>query len=39
MKLSKFIAMILGSIGGMLLSLGTCMTLLPEWNALKLEQF
>lgn len=35
MKKSSFIAMILGTIGGILLSLGMCMCLLPEWNAFK----
>lgn len=33
MKKSSFVAMILGTIGGILLSLGMCMCLLPEWNA------
>lgn len=32
MKKSNFVAMILGTIGGILLSLGMCMCLLPEWN-------
>ncbi len=35
MKKSSFIAMILGTIGGVLFALGMCMTLLPEWNAFK----
>lgn len=35
MKKSSFVAMILGTIGGILLALGMCMTLLPEWNAFK----
>lgn len=33
MKKSSFIAMLLGTIGGILLALGMCMCLLPEWNA------
>lgn len=33
MKKSSFVAMILSTIGGILLALGMCMTLLPEWNA------
>jgi len=33
MKKSSFVAMIMGTIGGILLSLGMCMCLLPEWNA------
>ncbi len=28
-----FVTMILGTIGGLLFSLGMCMGLLPEWNA------
>lgn len=35
MKKSSFVAMILGTIGGILLSLGMCMCLLPEWNVFK----
>ena len=35
MKKSTFIAMILGTIGGILYSLGMCMCLIPEWNAFK----
>lgn len=35
MKKSTFVAMILGTIGGILFSLGMCMTLIPEWNAFK----
>ncbi len=34
MKKSSFIALVLGTISGMLFSLGMCMALLPEWNAL-----
>ena len=33
MKKSSFTAMILGTIGGVLLAIGMCMCLLPEWNA------
>lgn len=33
MKKSTFVAMILGTIGGVLFALGMCMTLIPEWNA------
>ena len=35
MKKSSFVAMILGTIGGLLFALGMCMALLPEWNAFK----
>jgi len=35
MKKSSFVAMILGTIGGILASLGMCMCLLPQWNAFK----
>lgn len=35
MKKSTFLAMILGTIGGILFALGMCMTLIPEWNAFK----
>ena len=35
MKKSTFVAMILGTIGGILFALGMCMALIPEWNALK----
>lgn len=33
MKKSNFVALILGTISGVLFSLGMCMALLPEWNA------
>lgn len=33
MKKSNFVAMILGTIGGVLFALGMCMALIPEWNA------
>ena len=35
MKKSSFVAMILGTIGGVFGALGMCMCLLPEWNAFK----
>ena len=35
MKKSHFVAMILGTIGGILFALGMCMALIPEWNAFK----
>ncbi len=33
MKKSSFIALILGTVSGVLFSLGMCMALLPEWDA------
>ena len=33
MKKSTFVAMILGTIGGILFALGMCMALIQEWNA------
>ena len=35
MKNSSFVAMILGTIGGILFALGRCMALIPEWNAFR----
>lgn len=35
MKKSSFVAMILGTIGGILFALGMCMELIPEWNAFR----
>jgi hypothetical protein len=35
MKKSNFVALILGTIGGMLLALGMCMCLLSQWNAFR----
>ncbi|MBR4117130.1 MAG: hypothetical protein IKK65_03530 [Clostridia bacterium] len=35
MKKSNFVAMILGTVSGLLFALGMCMALLPEWNAFK----
>ncbi len=33
MKKSSFVALVLGTISGMLFAIGMCMALLPEWNA------
>ncbi len=33
MKKSSFAAILLGTAGGILLALGMCMVLLPQWNA------
>jgi len=33
MKKSSFIALVMGTVSGVLFSLGMCMALLPEWNA------
>ena len=33
MKKSAFVNLIIGTVGGLLFSLGMCMCLLPEWNA------
>ena len=35
MKKSNFVALILGTIGGVFFSLGMCMCLLPEWGMSK----
>lgn len=35
MKKSSFVAMVMGTIGGILSAIGMCMCLLPEWNAFK----
>lgn len=35
MKKSNFVAMVLGTIGGILFALGMCMALIPEWNAFR----
>lgn len=35
MKKSSFVALILGTVSGVLFALGMCMALLPEWNAFK----
>ena len=34
MKKSSFVALIMGTVSGVLFALGMCMTLLPEWDAL-----
>ena len=33
MKTSSFVALIMGTVSGVLFALGMCMALLPEWNA------
>lgn len=33
MKKSSFVAMILGTVSGVLFALGMCMAMLPEWDA------
>lgn len=35
MKKSSFVAMMLGTISGVLFALGMCMALIPEWGAFK----
>ena len=35
MKKSNFVTLVLGTIGGLLFSLGMCMCLLPGWNAFR----
>ncbi|MGI5897495.1 MAG: hypothetical protein ACOX6U_11230 [Oscillospiraceae bacterium] len=35
MKKSSFVAMVLGTVSGVLFAIGMCMALLPEWNAFK----
>ena len=35
MKKSSFISMVLGTVSGVLLALGICMALIPEWEAFK----
>ncbi len=35
MKKSSFVALVLGTVSGMLFAIGMCMALLPEWNAFK----
>ena len=34
MKKSSFVALLLGTVGGVLFALGMCMALLPQWEAL-----
>lgn len=35
MKKSSFVAMMLGTVSGVLFALGMCMALIPEWGAFK----
>lgn len=35
MKKSSFVALVLGTVGGVLFALGMCMALLPEWDAFR----
>lgn len=35
MKKSSFVAMMLGTVSGVLFALGMCMALIPEWDAFK----
>lgn len=35
MKKSSFVAMVLGTVSGLMFSIGMCMALIPEWNARK----
>ena len=35
MKKSSFVALMLGTVSGVLFALGMCMALIPEWNAFK----
>ncbi len=35
MKKSNFIALVLGTVSGMLFAIGMCMALIPEWNAFR----
>ena len=35
MKKSSFVALILGTVSGVLFALGMCMALISEWNAMK----
>lgn len=35
MKKSSFVALVLGTVSGVLFALGMCMAMLPEWNAFK----
>lgn len=35
MKKSSFVAMILGTVSGVLFALGMCMALIPEWDAFR----
>ncbi|WP_326974653.1 hypothetical protein [Caproicibacter sp. BJN0012] len=35
MKKSNFVTLVMSTVGGILLAIGTCMSLLPEWNAFR----
>lgn len=35
MKKSSFIALLLGTVSGVLFALGMCMTMIPEWDAFR----
>jgi len=35
MKKSSFIAIVLGTVSGVLFALGMCMAMIPEWNAFR----
>ena len=35
MQKSSLVALIMGTVSGVLFALGMCMSLLPEWNAFK----
>lgn len=35
MKKSSFVAMVLGTVSGVLFAIGMCMTLIPEWKTIK----
>ena len=35
MKKSQFVALLVGTVGGLLFSIGLCMCLLPEWDAFR----
>ena len=35
MKKSSFVALVMGTVSGVLFALGMCMALLSEWNAFK----
>lgn len=35
MKKSSFVAMLLGTVSGVLFALGMCMAMIPEWNAFR----
>jgi len=36
MEKKNFVALVMGTVGGLLFALGMCMCLLPEWNMFKL---